>query len=279
MDSLAKSEADEVFLQEKTELSFDENILKLCEGLRAKGFDKHAEELENKFVSYKAAANTHLYRVHDEDGEDQVHAAHPDGDAPTNDGDLGDVETIVSKHKKIVDVIQKEPTGKLGAYVEQCKIALGQQQAGMQAKAFLSSLAGPGAKLYKGLNFINSMTSQPEFANDENLTGKFSEVSNAISSLTMWLGEVFKMAEAKKGTELNPSLALVTADDVNTILSQDKRYAEFAGILNVGNPAELSGKLSQVVTYVKTKLTQIINSIENPEVKKNILVKLQSSGM
>lgn len=103
--------------------SFDENILKLCEGLRNKGFEKHARDLEEKFLNFKKA-DVHLYRVHDEDGDDLVEFAHPEGDTNMGDDDLGDVETIVSKHKKIVDVIQKEPTGKLASYVEQCKIVL-----------------------------------------------------------------------------------------------------------------------------------------------------------
>lgn len=108
------------------DLSLDESILKLSTGLRNKGFVKQADELEKDFISYKVATNTHIYRAHDEDGEDIINAAHPDGDAKTNDGEFGDIETILSKHKKIVDVIQKEPTGKLGSYVNACKIALGQ---------------------------------------------------------------------------------------------------------------------------------------------------------
>jgi len=122
-------EADEVIVQQEIKASLDENILKLCSGLRAKGFGKQAETLEQKFITYKAAANTHLYRAHDEDGEDLVHAAHPDGDVNMGDGELGDVETTVSKHKKIVDLIQKTPTGKLASYIAQCKIALGQDAA------------------------------------------------------------------------------------------------------------------------------------------------------
>lgn len=137
MATLAESppiEADEVIIQQETRASLDENILKLCVGLRDKGLTSQAEALEQKFTTYKAAnsarmaklaANTHLYRAHDEDGEDLVNAAHPDGDVNMGDGEHGDVETIVSKHKKIVDVIQKTPTGKLGSYVDQCKIALG----------------------------------------------------------------------------------------------------------------------------------------------------------
>jgi hypothetical protein len=109
----------------ETEASFDETILKLCSGLRDKGLTTYADTLEEKFITYKRAANVHLYRAHDEDGEDLINAAHPDSDPNMGDGDLGDVENLLTKHKKIVDVIKKEPSGKLGSYVEQCKVALG----------------------------------------------------------------------------------------------------------------------------------------------------------
>jgi len=107
--------------------SFEQNILKLCCELRTKGFERHAASLETKFLALKTA-KVHLYRAHDEDGEDLVHAAHPDGDVNMGDGELGDVETTVSKHKKIVDVVNKQPTGKLAAYVAQCKMVLGQAE-------------------------------------------------------------------------------------------------------------------------------------------------------
>lgn len=127
MASIAASEPQEpdaVIVE--ASLSLDESILKLCCGLRDKGLTSQAEALERKFITYKAAANVHLYRTHDEDGEDLVHAAHPDGDTNMGDGELGDVETIVSKHKKIVDIIQKTPTGKLANIVQQCKLILAQ---------------------------------------------------------------------------------------------------------------------------------------------------------
>jgi hypothetical protein len=108
--------------------SLTATLLKLCNKLRAEGYNKYAESIENKFVNYKAAG-VHLYQAHKETGEDLVDQAHPDGDnkivSDVSDNN-GDVETIVSKHKKIVDVVNKQPTGKLASYVKQCKIALGQ---------------------------------------------------------------------------------------------------------------------------------------------------------
>lgn len=121
---------------ETPELSLDEKLLKLCSTLRSSNLTKSADGIENLFLAFKTsemqaktAANVHMYRVHDEDGEDMVDRAHPQGDKTIADasGDLGDVETIVSQYNKIKKVVvDKEPTGKLASYVGQCKIALGQ---------------------------------------------------------------------------------------------------------------------------------------------------------
>jgi hypothetical protein len=116
----------EVAVEDHIPTSFDEKLLTLCESLRQHGFDNYAEKLETKIALVKQA-DVHLYRAHDEDGEDVVDSAHPDGDAHMADAQdkNGDVETILSQHKKIVDIISKMPTGKLASYIDQCKTALG----------------------------------------------------------------------------------------------------------------------------------------------------------
>ena len=149
--------------QEPSDLT--SQILNLSSALRRGGFEKHAEELEQKFVQYKTA-DVHLYRVHDEDGDDLVDRAHPDGDVNVGDGEHGDVETISSKHKKIVDVIRKQPTGKLGAYVAACKVVLGQK--GINLKGLpVSDVAKPiegvvpfSSGQVANSSFINQLLSQ-----------------------------------------------------------------------------------------------------------------------
>lgn len=96
--------------------SFDQNILKLANGLRTKGFNSYADDLEEKFATLKLA-KTNIYKTHKEEGEDLVEEAHPEGDKHMADATdaLGEVETVVSRHKKMVDVINKVPTGKLAA--------------------------------------------------------------------------------------------------------------------------------------------------------------------
>lgn len=97
--------------------SFTEKLLTLTSKLRSSGFSTYASSLESKFLTLKKAAaqdSDLLYRAHTETGEDLIEFAHPDGDtemAPASDH-LGDVETQLSQHKKILEVIQKDPSKK-----------------------------------------------------------------------------------------------------------------------------------------------------------------------
>ncbi len=88
----------------------------LASGLRQSGFLKEAEILENKIIICKQA-DTHLYRAIDEDGEDLIDFAHPDGSVHISDAkdDNGNIENPLSKHKKIVDIVNKQPTGKMAS--------------------------------------------------------------------------------------------------------------------------------------------------------------------
>jgi hypothetical protein len=94
-----------------------ENVLTLCAGLRTLGLEKAANELEGKFVDYKRAA--HLYDAHGETGEDVIDMAHPDGSHKISDieGDAV-VETILDQHLKMVNVVNKKPTGKLATSLD-----------------------------------------------------------------------------------------------------------------------------------------------------------------
>lgn len=147
----------------KKELTVSEKILSLCVKLRSEGFEKQAENLENKFLLYKAAT-THLYRVFDEDGEDLINAAHPDGEVKVEDAQDGHgiVETVVTEHNKLLDKVNKTPTGKLASlskYVEQCKIVLAAERQGWGAW-FAAGLFNPVvqfAALYKVIKYYSNI--------------------------------------------------------------------------------------------------------------------------
>lgn len=108
-----KLDLSDLYDGEEGEQSTEQKILALCNQLRGQGFESQASNLEDKLILFKQA-DVHLYRVHDEDGEDLINAAHPDGDVKMGDAEdgLGEVETIVSRHKKMVDVVNKAPLGK-----------------------------------------------------------------------------------------------------------------------------------------------------------------------
>lgn len=87
-----------------------DDMLKLADGLRERGFEKDAKSLEEKVLSYKLA-ETHLYRAIDEDAEDMLEFAHPKKNKiefEAQNGD-GEVEDTLSQHKKIIDIVNKQP--------------------------------------------------------------------------------------------------------------------------------------------------------------------------
>lgn len=90
-----------------------ENVLKLCAGLRQRGFQKYAEELENNLFTYKQADT--MYDVSKEKGEDLLEHAHPQGSHKMEDVDSPEAvfEDLIEKHTKTMKVVEKEPTGKL----------------------------------------------------------------------------------------------------------------------------------------------------------------------
>jgi hypothetical protein len=96
-----------------------QNVIKLCSGLKSQGFVKEAEELEQNLLIYKQAEAL-CYDVSNEKGEDLINSAHPKGSHKLSDVDSDEavVEDILDKHKKIVDIINKTPKGKLSSAKE-----------------------------------------------------------------------------------------------------------------------------------------------------------------
>jgi hypothetical protein len=109
--------------------SLNTKLLKLCSNLRQSGFEVYADSLEQKFLNLKLAEK-HLYNTHDEEGKDLIEFAHPDGDHKVSpaSNNQGDVETVLSRQKKILDVINKKPTGKLADKIlKEVLFALGEE--------------------------------------------------------------------------------------------------------------------------------------------------------
>lgn len=95
--------------------SLMDNVLKLCAGLRERGFEKQANELEVNLVNYKRAQT--LYETTPEKGEDLVHAAHPKGSHKLEDVDSDEAvfEDILDQMAKAIQMVEKKPTGKLSS--------------------------------------------------------------------------------------------------------------------------------------------------------------------
>lgn len=104
-----------------------DNVLRLCAGLRAQGLVKHADEVETNYLNFKCAQT--LYETSKEEGDDLVHAAHPKGSHKLDgvDSDEATFEDILDGHLKMVQVLEKKPTGKLSSayYIKDVKTALG----------------------------------------------------------------------------------------------------------------------------------------------------------
>src|SRR5579864_7085725 len=106
-----------------------ENILKLCNGLREKGFVKDASDLETKYLQFKQAQT--LYETSKETGEDLLGDAHPEGSHKLEGVDSAEavVEDLLDRHDMIEEVAEKEPKAKLSdaaSILRAVKKALGQ---------------------------------------------------------------------------------------------------------------------------------------------------------
>ena len=90
-------------------------LLRLANSLRANGFEDYALNIEDKMMRIKRAQTIDIYKAHKETGEDLVNEAHPDGDwsVGSGEGDLGDVETIVSNFKEDAENRREDANGEI----------------------------------------------------------------------------------------------------------------------------------------------------------------------
>lgn len=181
--------------------SLTNNIMVLCAGLRAKGFDEDAEEIEEKFIEYKKASKNEL--------EDLVHEAHPKA-AKVND-EL--VENIIEKHLTMLDVANKMATGKLSSssdVLKAVKMVLG-QASGDAIKEIKDNLSHAKNQM----NVINKLCI------DEGLDGGFtnlnanfdSVINNTTSASIKNLLNTIKASKSKaQGTWYEAALNLYNPD-------------------------------------------------------------------
>jgi hypothetical protein len=238
------------------EIGIDEKILSLCAKLRQEGFSKQADGLETKFLTYKSAT-THLYRTHEEDGEDLIHAAHPDGDNAICDAEdgLGDVETIISEHKKIVDLVTKDPKGKLASQTNK-----------LQKRADVV-IADIGKRFKYMADYIQQrgMTNvpegdalQPEERNFYGIVAMWHKVADTIateltSPASLPEREAIQLVKNRlHNSEVN---AIKNQSEViNSVADIDKLIHEVLTRVTDKNPNKFAGKLTSYVNECKSIL-------------------------
>lgn len=128
-----------------------DNIVRLAQGLRTKGLHSEAQEIEQNFLDYKQA--NVLYDVSEETGEDLIQSAHPKGSHKLEGvaGDEATFEDILDRHAKMLQVVEKKPTGKHSSaahILQQVKQALGQAAAVKDPTALIQSANSDMDKVY-----------------------------------------------------------------------------------------------------------------------------------
>ena len=134
-----------------------ENIFKLCEGMREQGLIKEASELETNYFNYKRAQT--LYETTTEKGEDQIHAAHPEGSQQAEgvEGEEATFEDILDQHVKILQKVEKKPSGNLSStahILNEVKKALGEDTQDSLAATIKADLA----TVIKNVSRINTLS-------------------------------------------------------------------------------------------------------------------------
>jgi len=242
------------------------NIMILCAGLRDSGMYKQAQELEEKFFTYKQAQT--LYETSKETGEDLVDEAHPKGSPKLEGVDAGDlaiIETIVDQQMKLLDVVNKNPTGKLASnkeVINAVKMVLGGDDflsAKGASKVSLGQLTPPSGN--------KESSSDSSIGTEVGIAASTLALSKAISVIKNWraggdvreynnaLKEVekatarFNKADAKlleKGMKENPAIARyikkVNPKVANSLSKQIAEKAAKAGKKAVEKGTQQAGK-------------------------------------
>lgn len=204
------------------------DLFKLANGLRDRGFVKEADQLEDKIILSKQA-ESHLYRAIDEDGDDVLEFAHPDGDASVSEAqeEHGMVETLPSAHEKILNVINKTPTGKFAGVIDNIILAA--------AYALDVELRSLGE-----LDLKKIAAGEDEM--EEELSGKGSKKKELIAKLNFFLADKFtKVNDLLKASyqEFNPPAWIFKAEDLldpGTPSKFKALYGELSGV----NPRDLA---------------------------------------
>lgn len=195
-----------------------ENIFKLCAGLRDSGLKKEADEIEMNYLNLKRAQT--LYETSKETGDDLIHDAHPKGSHKLEgvSGDEATVEDILDQHLKMVEMVNKKPTGKLASsrsILDAVKVVLAQETAPDETEEELSRQLN--AQATKIIPMVNSLINRLKTYGAEGFdAAKADAFGNAITS-----------ALAK--SPLNRQQLNIIADNWKQLITWAKSAGKFGG--------------------------------------------------
>ena len=259
------------------------NLLKLAAGLRNKGWDDAAVELENKAIAYKQAQT--LYETSKEKGEDLIDAAHPKGSHKL-EGVEGDAlfETIIDQHLADLEVVQKKPTGKLASsrdILKAVRVVLGQDASAPSAptEEKIVEIAGQASNIVAAIG---------KLVNDEltiSINTFISKAAELATNPTVYNLNKFKELLKRLYKRLNPSFSAkwtmlgfggvsdYTWNRVQPLLIRADSLLDVAHRMRVrldaieqkkleGKPAEEAPKPQDVTKPQDATKTQFINRIK-----------------
>lgn len=242
--------------------NMDENIIKLCQALRLKGFNIQAEDLEKKFSLYKKAKAIKYYKVFKETGEDLIEEAHPKGSHKVSDieGDAT-VETIIDQHLEIVKTVNKQPTGK----VTNASILLDVSRVLSGEKKKLTKKAAPTSDQISNYNMIlgqaasmlNNIAAKLESAPEDQIGWNWENPASVASNLRRWANVLTGSVKAEVAN--GNTNALVKALDNIKNVQRDK-----VQVFNKDNK-DANRIAAGMIDNVVSKLEQISWSIQHPD--------------
>lgn len=253
--------------------SLMDNVLKLCAGLRERGFEKQANELEVNLVNYKRAQS--LYQTSNETGEDLIHDAHPKGSHKLEgvDADEAVVEDILDQMAKAIQMVEKSPTGKLStnAAINNVKQVLAQSTEKKNSSEVSPSLSGLTPTQLEGI--INGNVSKvisvvarvaemvkPEMTVFSDVTRKVDAIQQAgqnttIDSLQEMIDEIgYLTTRIKPGNWVTLGMGGITENTWATVEPM------LAGATRLANAALQARKL-----ILGQQAAAITNSFENSD--------------
>lgn len=233
------------------------NILKLCSGLRDLGLEDNAAELESKFLNYKQAQS--IYETSKETGEDVVDMAHPDGSHKVSDieGDAV-VETILDQHLKMINVVNKKPTGKLASnksILNAVKKVVAQQATPDQ---LITSLKYNAKGVLDAYNNVSSLT-----RTGSDLPEQLAQEANSVSLSTLNFDTLNSIYDKVQG--IRAALKPGILNSINNLLNVGITEADWKQI--DGKLYGVKNAVFKLQEYLKNPVKEV-PKVENDFIKK-----------